>query len=56
MLICELANGVEPFGCTPKTLMLTEKFRGCTPQLLDRSTIPIDESMDSGGNKYVFLI
>lgn len=51
MLICELANGIEPFACTPKTLMLTEKFRGCTPQLLDNSTIPRDENMDCGGKK-----
>lgn len=49
MLICELANGVEPFACTPKTLMLTEKFRGCIPQLLDRSTIPRDENIENGG-------
>lgn len=58
MLICELANGVEPFVGTPKTLMLTEKFRGCTPQLLDRSTVPRDDNMDCGGEfiqKYVTL-
>lgn len=49
MVICELANGSEPFAGTPKTLMLTEKVRGCTPPLLDRTTIPRDENMECGG-------
>lgn len=53
MLICELANGIEPFACTPKTLMLTEKFRGCTPQLLDNSTIPRVDNMDCRGREFV---
>ncbi|XP_060525031.1 STE20-related kinase adapter protein alpha [Cylas formicarius] len=49
MVICELANGCEPFAGMPKTLMLTEKVRGCTPQLLDCSTVPRDENGDCSG-------
>ncbi|XP_030764025.1 STE20-related kinase adapter protein alpha isoform X2 [Sitophilus oryzae] len=51
MVICELANGSEPFAGMSKTLMLTEKVRGCIPQLLDCTTIPREEGDDfSGGD------
>lgn len=50
MVICELANGTEPFAGMSKTLMLTEKVRGCAPQLLDCTTIPRDENMDCSGD------
>ncbi|CAG9767043.1 unnamed protein product [Ceutorhynchus assimilis] len=40
MFICELANGSEPFLGMACTLMLTEKLRGCVPQLLDCTTVP----------------
>ncbi|XP_019757952.2 STE20-related kinase adapter protein alpha isoform X1 [Dendroctonus ponderosae] len=51
MVICELGNGSEPFAGMSSTLMLTEKVRGCTPQLLDCSTIPRDLNGDcSSGN------
>lgn len=36
---CELANGNVPFAETPTTLMLTEKYRGVIPQLMDRSLV-----------------
>lgn len=49
MVICELANGAEPFAGMSKTLMLTEKVRGCAPQLLDCTTVPRDENMDCSG-------
>ena len=39
MTACELANGMVPFADISTTLMLTEKVRGCAPQLLDHSTI-----------------
>lgn len=38
MVACELANGAIPFSDIPTTLMLTEKVRGHTPQLLDSTT------------------
>ncbi|XP_057665429.1 STE20-related kinase adapter protein alpha isoform X1 [Diorhabda carinulata] len=50
IVICELANGSEPFSGMSKTLMLTEKVRGCAPPLLDRTTIPRDENLDCGGD------
>ncbi|CAH1169904.1 unnamed protein product [Phaedon cochleariae] len=50
MVICELANGSEPFAGMSKTLMLTEKVRGITPQLLDRTTVSKDENLDCGGD------
>lgn len=40
MVACELANGAIPFSDIPTTLMLTEKVRGNTPQLLDCTTFP----------------
>lgn len=40
--ICELANGVVPYADVQDTLMLTEKVRGCTPSIIDRSTYPVD--------------
>lgn len=49
IVICELANGSEPFAGMSKTLMLTEKVRGCVPQLLDRTTVPRDETTECGG-------
>lgn len=51
MVICELANGSEPFAGMSSTLMLTEKVRGCTPQLLDCSTVPRDVNVDCSGGK-----
>lgn len=48
MTACELANGVVPFADTPTTLMLTEKVRGCAPQLLDHSTLPPLYDEDGG--------
>lgn len=48
MTACELANGVVPFAHTPTTLMLTEKVRGCAPQLLDHSTLPSLYDDDGG--------
>ncbi|XP_072393750.1 STE20-related kinase adapter protein alpha-like isoform X1 [Diabrotica undecimpunctata] len=48
ILICELANGSEPFSGMSKTLMLTEKVRGCVPPLLDKTTIPRGEILDCG--------
>lgn len=50
MVICELANGSEPFAGMSSTLMLTEKVRGCTPQLLDCTTVPRDVNGDCGGD------
>ncbi|KAJ3648741.1 hypothetical protein Zmor_020520 [Zophobas morio] len=50
MVICELANGAEPFAGVATTLMLTEKVRGCVPELLDCTTIPTDENSDCHGD------
>ncbi|XP_014211846.1 STE20-related kinase adapter protein alpha [Copidosoma floridanum] len=49
--ICELANGTIPFAGLPDTLMLTEKVRRCIPQIMDRSTFPVDvmDIEQSGG-------
>lgn len=47
MVICELANGYEPFAGMATTLMLTEKVRGCPLYLLDRTTLP-DYHYESG--------
>ncbi|XP_066262328.1 STE20-related kinase adapter protein alpha [Euwallacea similis] len=49
MVICELANGSEPFADMSSTLMLTEKVRGCTPQLLDCTTVPRNVNGDCSG-------
>lgn len=53
--LCELANGVDPFAGMPTTLMLIEKVRGSTPQLLDSSTLLRDENNELHG-KYWFSI
>ncbi|KYB26773.1 STE20-related kinase adapter protein alpha [Tribolium castaneum] len=50
MLICELANGAEPYAGVSTTLMLTEKVRGCVPQLLDCTTVPTDENNEVHGD------
>ncbi|XP_023025936.1 ste20-like kinase [Leptinotarsa decemlineata] len=50
IVLCELANGTEPFSGMSKTLMLTEKVRGWKPQLLDRTTVSKEENLDSGGD------
>lgn len=50
MTACELANGVVPFADMPTTLMLTEKVRGCSPQLLDCSTVHLYEDLDPVGD------
>ncbi|XP_017777233.1 PREDICTED: STE20-related kinase adapter protein alpha isoform X2 [Nicrophorus vespilloides] len=51
MLICELANGSEPYSNTSSTLMLTEKVRGCIPPLLDCTTLPDESEMHDSGLK-----
>ncbi|KAJ8963083.1 hypothetical protein NQ318_018547 [Aromia moschata] len=50
IVICELANGSEPFSGMLKTLMLTEKVRGWVPQLLDCTTVPRDENIERTGD------
>ncbi|RZB89865.1 STE20-related kinase adapter protein alpha [Asbolus verrucosus] len=50
MVICELANGAEPFAGVSTTLMLTEKVRGCVPQLLDCTTVSTDENNECHGD------
>lgn len=55
MVICELANGAEPFAGVSTTLMLTEKVRGCVPQLLDCTTVPTDENNEVHGNNIILL-
>lgn len=52
MTICELANGSVPFADLPDTLMLTEKVKGCIPQIMDQSTFPV-ESMDYEQRNYI---
>lgn len=49
MVVCELANGAEPFAGVSTTLMLTEKVRGCTPQLLDCTTLSREHTEVHGG-------
>lgn len=44
MVVCELANGAEPFAGVPTTLMLIEKVRGCNPQLLDCTTLSTEHT------------
>lgn len=48
MVICELANGAEPFFHVSTTLMLIEKVRGYTPQLLDCTTLSREEHESHG--------
>jgi STE20-related kinase adapter protein alpha len=50
MVICELANGAEPFAGVSTTLMLTEKVRGCVPQLFDCTTVPTNENNECYGD------
>ncbi|KAF2897660.1 hypothetical protein ILUMI_08527 [Ignelater luminosus] len=49
VVLCELANGAEPFAGMPTTLMLIEKVRGAAPQLLDCTTVPRDENNEIHG-------
>lgn len=49
IVICELANGHDPFAGMCTTLMLTEKVRGFVPQLLDCLTIPPIDDLDNSG-------
>ncbi|XP_019871083.2 STE20-related kinase adapter protein alpha isoform X2 [Aethina tumida] len=50
IVICELANGHDPFAGMCTTLMLTEKVRGFVPQLLDCLTIPPVDDLDNSGD------
>lgn len=52
VVLCELANGSEPFAGMATTLMLVEKVRGAAPQLLDCSTIPRNENNEINGFPY----
>lgn len=49
MVVCELANGAEPFAGVSTTLMLIEKVRGCSPQLLDCTTLSREHTEIHGG-------
>lgn len=44
IVVCELANSSEPFHGFSTTLMLTEKVRGASPQLLDCTTLPCEDT------------
>ncbi|GJQ66359.1 hypothetical protein Trydic_g4396 [Trypoxylus dichotomus] len=48
IVICELANGSEPYSEMPTTLMLTEKMKGTTPHLLDCTTVLVDDHDNHG--------
>lgn len=50
IVICELANGAEPYSDMTTTVMLTEKVRGSIPQLLDCTTIRPEEHELQGLN------
>jgi STE20-related kinase adapter protein alpha len=56
MVICELANGAEPFAGVSTTLMLTEKVRGCVPQLFDCTTVPTNENNECYGNFFISIL
>lgn len=55
MTICELANGTVPFSDVSLAIMLTEKVRGSTPNIIDRSTFPVDV-MDTEQCIYMILV
>lgn len=55
IVLCELANGAEPFAEISTTLMLTEKVRGSLPQLLDCNTLPADDT-ELHGKQYKFYL
>lgn len=55
MVVCELANGAEPFAGVSTTLMLIEKVRGCSPQLLDCTTLSMEHT-DMHGNKFLHIL
>nr|XP_022900509.1 STE20-related kinase adapter protein alpha [Onthophagus taurus] len=56
VLICELANGAEPYADMSTTVMLTEKVRGSIPQLLDCSTIHLDDHNIQGDSAVMTIL
>lgn len=55
IVLCELANGAEPFADISTTLMLTEKVRGSLPQLLDCNTLPAEDAELHGKTKVRYV-